>query len=254
MATSVPPFDSPLATEPPLSQVERVVDVFVAPSRTFLDIRRSAAWWLPFLLTVVLSLAFTATIQSKVGWAQVMENNMRAHPAAAERMDKLTPEQRAQQERITLMVYRYISFSFPLITLMVVAIGSGILMLTYNLGLGAQARYSQYFATYIYAGLPGAIKALLTIILVFAGGGGENFNIENPIGTNLGFYLSTGTVPAWLQSFLTSFDIFTLWTCVLLAIGLAIVCKVSRGTSYAVIFGWWGLIVLLGMARAAIMG
>ena len=35
-----------------LSQVERVVDTFVAPSKTFTDILRSTSWWLPFLLLV----------------------------------------------------------------------------------------------------------------------------------------------------------------------------------------------------------
>jgi len=243
-----------LPAEPGLTQVERVVDVFVAPSKTFTDIRRSASWWLPFVLNLALSAMFTLTVQSKVGWQQVMENNFRAHPAAAERMEKLTPEQRAQQERITLMVYRAISYSFPFISLLVVTIGAGVLMLTYNLGMGGQASYGQYFASYIYAGLPAAIKAVLIVVLVFAGGGGENFNIENPIGTNIGFYLSTGTVPAWLHALLNSLDIFTIWTCVLLAIGLSIVTRVGRGASYAAIFGWWGFIVLFGMLRAAFMG
>ena len=40
---------------PPLSQAERVVDTFVAPRKTFTDIRRSASWWLPFVLMVLSS-------------------------------------------------------------------------------------------------------------------------------------------------------------------------------------------------------
>ena len=35
-----------------LSQVERVVDTFVAPSKTFADILRSTSWWLPFLIQI----------------------------------------------------------------------------------------------------------------------------------------------------------------------------------------------------------
>ena len=31
--------------EPGLSEVERVVDTFVAPSKTFADIGRSSKWW-----------------------------------------------------------------------------------------------------------------------------------------------------------------------------------------------------------------
>ena len=31
----------------PLSQTERVVDTFLAPTKTFADVLRSASWWLP---------------------------------------------------------------------------------------------------------------------------------------------------------------------------------------------------------------
>ena len=38
-----------------LSQMERVVNTFVAPTATFKDILRSTSWWLPFVLMVVSS-------------------------------------------------------------------------------------------------------------------------------------------------------------------------------------------------------
>lgn len=252
MATSVPPIE----TLPPtsgLSEVERVVDTFVAPSKTFTDIRRSSAWWLPFLISLVLSICFGFALEKKVGWEQVMENQMQNHPAQQAQLDKLTPEQRAQRASISIIIYRVFSYGFSIFGLIVVAIVAGILMLVYNFGFGAQALYKQYFASYMYAGLPGVLKGLLIIVLVFAGGG-EKFNIENPIGTNPGFYFATGSIPAALHYLLTSIDFFSIWTAVLIALGLSIVCGVSRNKSYAAIFGLWGLVVLFGVARAAIFG
>ena len=43
------------SSEPGLSQIERVVDTFVAPKKTFTDILRSTSWWLPFLLLVLVT-------------------------------------------------------------------------------------------------------------------------------------------------------------------------------------------------------
>jgi hypothetical protein len=169
-------------------------------------------------------------------------------------MDKLSPEQRAQRESISLVVYHVISYGYAIFGLIAVAIVAGILMLVYNFGFGSDALYKQYFASYMYAGLPGSIKALLIIVLVFAGGGGEKFNIENPIGTNLGFYFAPDSIPAWLHSLLTSIDIFSIWTAVILALGLSIVCGVSRNKSYAGVFGLWGIVILFGVASAAIFG
>ena len=49
----------------PLSQMERVIDTFVAPSKTFHDILRSASWWLPWLLGVLVTLGFSVRFQVK---------------------------------------------------------------------------------------------------------------------------------------------------------------------------------------------
>jgi hypothetical protein len=69
-----------------LNQVERVVDTFVAPSSTFTDILRSAAWWMPFLLILIVSTASTYTIDRNVGYSRVAENQVHASPKAEEQM------------------------------------------------------------------------------------------------------------------------------------------------------------------------
>ena len=48
--TGIPSSGEALAT-PALSQGERVIDTFIAPSKTFTDILRSQSWWLPFLIS-----------------------------------------------------------------------------------------------------------------------------------------------------------------------------------------------------------
>ena len=53
----------------PLSQVERVVDTFIAPTKTFTDILRSTSWWLPFVIGTVVAYALTFGIGQKVTWS-----------------------------------------------------------------------------------------------------------------------------------------------------------------------------------------
>jgi hypothetical protein len=36
---------TPIPEPAPLSEFERIIDTFIAPSKTFTDLRRSAAWW-----------------------------------------------------------------------------------------------------------------------------------------------------------------------------------------------------------------
>ncbi len=77
MATApVLPAHTPAPETAPLSQGARIINTFIAPSKTFSDLRRSAAWWAPFLLMVVISTVFVYTVGQKIGFRKVTENRL----------------------------------------------------------------------------------------------------------------------------------------------------------------------------------
>ncbi len=236
-----------------LSQIERVLDTYVAPIKTFLDIRRSASWWLPFLLGVIVSLIFSFAIQREIGFAKVAENNVQNNAQLQEKTNSMSPAQVQQMYANMAKVMQGISYSFPILTLIFALIASGILMASFNFGLGADVPFSQYLAVWFYAGLPLLFKWILACITIFAGLGADQFNIQNPVGTNIGFYLSQD-VPKWLSTMLTSADIFTIWTVILLVIGCATVAKVKCSSAIAVVCGWWALTILAATVMAAVQG
>ena len=236
-----------------LSQVERVVDTFVAPTKTFTDIRRNASWWLPFLLLILVSVAFAASIDRKIGFDQVAQANINRNASAQQRMSALTDAQREQSIHTIAAFTRVVSYVYPVLGLIFALICAGILMMTFNFGLGAKATYKEYLAVWFYAGLPFLIKFLLAAIAIFAGVSAEQFDINNPVGTNVGWYLTSDT-PLWLRTLFSSADIFTLWVVVLLILGCSIVAKVKRSSAAIVIIGWWVLIILGGTIMAAIQG
>lgn len=236
-----------------LSQVERVVDTFVAPSKTFTDIRRNASWWLPFLLSILVSVAFAASIDRKIGFDQVAQSNINRNASAQQKMSSLTDAQREQSIHTIGSFTRVVSYLYPVIGLIFAVICAGILMLTFNFGLGAKASYKEYLAVWFYAGLPFLIKFLLAAIAIFAGVNAEQFDLNNPVGTNVGWYLTSDS-PLWLRTLFSSADIFTFWVVLLLIVGCSIVAKVKRSSSAIVIIGWWVLIILGGTIMAAIQG
>src|SRR5450755_3416140 len=89
-----------------LSEMERVVDVFVAPTATFRDILRSASWWLPFVLISLATLGVSMAIQQKVGWDQVVQTQIHMSPALQNQMADLTPDAQAQRMHIMVMSYK----------------------------------------------------------------------------------------------------------------------------------------------------
>lgn len=233
----------------PLSQGERVLDTFVTPSRTFHDILRNASWWLPLLILVIAGYVLTGAVQSKVGWSQLVDNEIHAQPKLEQRVADMPPEQVATQHRAMQYSFMGSFYAVPVVDLAVFAFMALILWPTINFGFGGSATYGRVLCVCFFAALPGAIKALLAAILLFAGRSPETFTTDTMLGSNLGYYLSS---PGPLKTLLTSVDLFSIWTAVLLSIGLAIVARTKRSSGYLAVFGWWILITLVRTGWAAV--
>ncbi len=245
MSTPAPVAATPEQV-PALSQVERVVDTFVAPGKTFTDIRRSASWWLPWLLGAIVGLALVYLVDTKVGMDRVTENQIQLSPSQAAKLDQLPPDQRASRMELSAKITRDIAYGFPVFNLVIIAIMAAVLMGTFNFGFGAELKFWQCFAISNYAFLPGVIKALLVILTLLIGSG-ENFTFQNQLASNLGV-LFDPTTSHFLYSVASSIDLFNIWILVLTGIGYSCLTRVKRGTCMGVVFGWWAVVTLGGAA------
>src|SRR6516162_9414528 len=150
---------------PGLSQVQRVVNAFGAPSKTFEDIKQGhTSWWLPFLLFVIIGTGLWATVNAKVTWPTVVENGLRMAPKQAERLQQLPADQQETQKKVSAGIQKYLWMLAPAFVLLFNVIAAGVLLGTINFGFGGRARFGQVLAVSWYAGLPGLIKLLLGIV------------------------------------------------------------------------------------------
>jgi hypothetical protein len=138
--------------------------------------------------------------------------------------------------------------------LIVVALGTLGLWATINFVFGGKATYSNLFVVWLYAGLPAIIKSLLGTVTIFAGTAPESFNIKNFSPTNAAAFLNPMDTNKALYALLSSLDVVTIWTLVLLAIGTATVAGVKRSSGYIAVFGWWAIFVVIGVGIAAVFG
>lgn len=233
----------------PLSQGARIIDTFIAPSKTFTDLRRSAAWWAPFLLMTLVSTAFVYTAGHKIGFRKIMENQLQAQPKQQERLDQLPADQREARMEAGAKFTAVISYAFPAITLIMWLIIALFLFATFRFAAGKDVTYGVSLAIVIYAALPLMLKSLLAMVSVVAGMSPDSFSFQNPVATNAGYFMTPGD-NVFLYSVASAVDIFMIWTLVLTAIGFTCVTKVKRGTSFAIVFGWWGFFTLASAALA----
>ena len=243
-------FPVPEAPPPPLSQGQRIINTFIAPSKTFADLRRDASWWLAFVLMSLVSLLFVYVVDQKIGFRKVAENQLQMSPKGAARMEQLPPEDRNRQMQQQATVFRYFSYGYPGVILIWNLLIAAILFATFKFAAGADVKFKVALAIVMYASLPLIIKSLLAMLSVGAGASADSFTFQNPIASNPGYFINPAD-SRWLYSLGTALDIFMIWTLALTAIGFSSVSKVKRSSALLIVFGWYVFFVLASTGLGA---
>jgi hypothetical protein len=237
------------AAEPP-SEPARIINTFVAPSKTFTDLNRSAKWWAPFILIAIFSYVLVFAVVQKIGFEQVTLNQMQLAPKRMEKLEQAPPEQRQRAIDLSVSITKGISYAIPVVNLLYFMVVAAMLMASFNFGAGAEIKFAKALAVCVYAYLPGVLKGILATISIYAGVNPDGFNFQNPVATNPGALVDPVTSPG-LYTVASSVDIFGLWSLMLMAIGFSCVSKLKRSTTFGVVFGWWAVILLVRTAWAA---
>lgn len=241
-APPVAPSPTPEAA-PALSQGGRILNTFIAPSKTFTDLRRSAAWWAPFLLMVIVSTIFVYTAGQKIGFRRIMENQMQSQPKAQARLEQLPPDQRERQMDFGAKFTAGFAYGFPVFLLILWLFVTTAMFATFRLAAGANVSFGISWAIVVYSALPLTLKSILAMVSLLAGINPDAFSFQNPVATNPGYFLNPAD-GVFVYGLATALDIFMIWTLVLTAIGFTCVSKVKRGTAFAIVFGWWAIFTL----------
>jgi hypothetical protein len=250
-AAPVLPASSPTPGPAPLSEGARIVNTFIAPSKTFTDIRRSASWWGPWLLISIFSLLFVWAMSRQIGFEQISKSQVE-RSSRAEQFDKLPADQQARQLQISSKIVAIFSYGSPVFILFYFLISSLVLWLTFKMAMGAETSFQQAYAIVMYAAVPGVIGAILGTIAMFSGINPEGFDVNNPVGTNLAYYLDPATTGKFVRGMASSFDVISIWSIVLLGIGFACTSKVKRSTAIIVVAVWFLVFKLITSGLASL--
>ena len=230
------------ADTPAQSFPERLMGIFISPAETLADVARKPDFVAPLILAVLGAIAVTETMLWKIG----MERIVRTSIEQSSRASSMSPEQMDQAVRQGAKfgaIFAHIGgIVAPPIALLIIA-GLGLLIV--NLILGAQAKFKTVFSLVCYANLVTLLGALMAVAVILFGDP-DHFNSNNPIPSNVGFFLNQNDVSKPLYALASSADIFSIWLLILLGVAL------SKGTGgkvkplpiFLVYAGIWALYVL----------
>jgi hypothetical protein len=233
------------ADTPAQSFPQRLMGIFVSPGETFADVALKPDFAAPLILAVLGAVAVTETMLWKIG----MERIVRTSIEQSGRASNMTPEQIdqavSQGARIGAIFAHLSGFLVVPLSLLVIA-GLGILIL--NLIFGARTKFKTVFSLICYANLVNLLGALMAVAVILFGDP-DHFNAQNPVPSNVGFFLNPREVSKPLYSLASSADIFTIWFLSLIAVSLSEgTCRKVKPLSIFLTFAvLWVLWVLVKM-------
>jgi len=246
------PVESTIESAAGLSQLDRLTNTFSDPSRTFEDIRNGhRSWWLPFIVLAIVSYIFFGAVSQRVGFEQTIQNQIRLNPRAQAQMAQATPEQVQKMSSFTVTFTEVMFMASPVISLLYAIVVAAVFLGTINFAFGGRAAFPDVLAVVYYAWLPTVFQMFMGIFVMWFQPA-ESFNIKNFAPTNpAALFLDPATASQTLYTFLTQIDVVTIWTLVLLSIGVSTVAGLKRSTGYITVFGWWVIVVIFKVGSAA---
>jgi hypothetical protein len=235
--------------QPSLSPFARVVGVFFTPKSTFEDIVRRPSWVLAVALTTILSIAVSFCINQRINWREFMSQQIDKNPRAAQ----MSADQKQQQieggAKFSPPFTYAIGLCGPILATLIIAL---VMWGAYSLLGGASTNFSTAFGITAHAFLTGLVSSPLFILILYLKPYGTA-DLENPIAANLAALLPEDSAK-WLVALCKSFDLFTFWTLILLAIGFAAVNprKLKGAKPYTIAFSVWAAYVVCRVGWAFI--
>jgi hypothetical protein len=233
-----------------MSPVGRLFNVIVDPKPTFIDIAARPGWWPPIILLVVLSTIYMAAFSSHVGWERFMRHQIETD----KRTQNMPVEQRETQIQMGAKYAAPFGTGMAIVAVPVsMLLFAGMYLFIFNTALGANLTFRPVLGVVAHSMVPGVVSTAAALGVMYLKDPSE-FDLNNPAGFNLGFYLNPQSSPAWLVSLGNSIDVFSFWIILLLATGMSVASRRSWKTSLAAVAAPWLLYVVLKVGWAAFRG
>lgn len=259
---SPPPHEEATVEEPArLGPLSRLSGTLLSPGETFADINRRPTWLAPMIIAVVTVVASSLFFNWRAhpNWEEITRTQIKKR---IEKTNQSIPEEQMQQQvKIGTTIAKFYPLIGAVFTPIVYLILAGIFALGMML-IQAKTTFKKILSvvswTFAAIGILGTI-VMMASLMVRDEEGLRNIDPTQPSGivpTNLGVFLASDSSPV-IKAIAGSLDIFSIWILVLLSIGFAAIAgsrKITTGKAASVVFGFWGVYVVIKVCWAAIFG
>lgn len=226
-------MENPQAAEPteiPGSALQSLWGVLLAPERTFRALAARPSWLPAMLLTVL----------SAFGLSLILVPRMDLKGAVLEAVEKQGQELTASQLDLQVAIVSAVSKYSALVIQPIFLLLAAVLFLVVLRLLGSEIDFRRSLSVTVHGMMPLVLAALLTVPVALSRAqiSMQDVKASRLLSSNLAVFApdSAGSVALAL---LSSIDLFTIWTVVLLAIGFRIVARLSAAAAWGTVLTFW---------------
>ena len=215
-----------------------MLDIFLAPGRTFSRLKEKPTWLIPLVVVLVFNMLFVFVTSHYIDWGkqrQAALERMRERNVPQEQIDKATE---GMDKFYSSPAMRY---GMPVVSALFIGILAALfLAVIYNISLplfGGTSDFKRTWAIVCNASLVAVPAAIVRGLLVL-------LKRSSEVTTSL-LMAAPGLKQPFLKALLSQLDIFDFWKFLLIAIGLKVVFGVKNSKSYTLVFGVWLIVMLV---------
>jgi membrane protein, antimicrobial resistance system len=238
--TAAPPAP---VEEPPKSGVARLTGVLFSPDETFRDIARKPNVLLPLMIFLVVSAVSGILLAPRLQFESVRTKMERSNPSLSQ----------ADMDRAVKMagaVGKMFSYAAPVLSVVVFLIVTGVILIAFRL-FGGEGGFKQAFSVVLHSWIPQMVQSIILTGVVLSKGTMDVADLPVAVASNLAILVDMNDHPV-LFSFLSSMDLFTIWSVVLLIIGFAHVARVTKAKSATIVLSLWAVLLFFKVGFAAL--
>ena len=238
-----------LPLPPPKKGFQRIIGVLFNPGPTFEDIARKPDVLAPLVLIVIVAFVGIGLTMSHMDWDAMIAQQQEQMKAKNPNMSQADLDRIARMTRSMSSVGIWFAPGFIIVGTVIIAV---VLWGAFRV-FGGQGNFMQAWSATLYAWMPRVIQSIIGTIVVMAKGKVDPTQMATLVKSSPAFLVDMKDHP-FLFALLASFDIFTIWSLILLIIGFAALSRLSRAKAAAIIISLWLIVTVVKSGFAGLMG
>ncbi len=222
----VRPDDSSAEEAPngqPLTMLSILIGIIIRPRATFKSLREmnKGYWWLAFLMTIAALLLYTAVSASVT--SRVIQSLTPPAGAVITGDTTVTMPQATQSSSFIIVV---VPLAAGIVTILLGYVFRSLIAFGASLVMGGHSTFRQTFRMAVWTTIPSVFRYVVQSIAIASTQGRIISGLSGVMTA-----LETRSLP-FLNTLLGRIDFYTVWSLVLLGIGIAVTSKLGKGKSF----------------------